>query len=122
MNQQDCHKDGVSPRKQVVEAACSAHAVAEDQISQVIRMSCQTPPSRDKHYAFVGQAIACLILHPEDLGLGSPDEAIALGTSRKVFLVVYRAKQSISTSANDRQANHSRHRQGYWTASEVLRL
>jgi hypothetical protein len=45
MDQQDRHEDGVCPGEQVAETTSRTHAVREDQVTQVIRMTRETPPA-----------------------------------------------------------------------------
>jgi citrate lyase beta subunit len=45
MDQQDCHEDGIRPGKQAAKTTSRTHAVREDQVTQVVRVTGKAPPT-----------------------------------------------------------------------------
>lgn len=88
MHQQDAHVDDVKIGQQVL--ATTGHAIRQraHQVARVVHVARHSPKPRGHQFALVKAAIGRSVGTLDEGGLLTPDFAVTLRATEKVFLVV----------------------------------
>lgn len=132
LDQEDSHENGVSPGKKGEgpllgssvhgQTSSSALRVGQDQVSEVVGVTDNSPPSRAQKNSLVLLSIGSVVLGLDDLGLLSPDDAVSLGLTSEILLVVDKAEDDVSEGSGSEKDGSSHIGEIVGIAGKVLSL
>jgi len=122
VNQQRSHENRVRPGEQIGKTTSRTHRVREDKIAKVVHVSCVAPPAGAEEKTVMLEPVFRAVFDTHDLGWGTPEEAVALGASYKILLVIDGAEENVSTYASEEKEEELEIRQDDWVNGEILCL
>jgi len=122
VQQQDGHVDDVEVRQQVLGTARHAHGQGDQQITNIVEVTGETPVSRAQQQRLVGLAIRGDERGADDLGGLAPDHALAVGGADNILLVVDGAEDEVSSEANGEDESKLERGQVNGVANQVVGL
>lgn len=122
VQQQDGHVDDVEVRQQVLGAAGHAHGQGDQEITNIVEVTRETPVSGAEEERLVGLAVRGDERGADHLGGLAPDHALAVGRADNVLLVVDRAEDEVTSEADGENETELDGGQVDGVADQVVRL
>lgn len=122
VQQQDGHVDDVEVRQEVLGAAGHAHGERDQEVTDIVEVTRETPVTGAEEERLVGLAIGGDEGGADDLGGLAPDHALSVGRTDDIFLVVDGAEDEVAGEADGENKAELDRGQVDGVADEVVRL